>query len=235
MNRRATTYLKRSTQRPLTLVVRITESTAASFSTTIWGLLLSHSDRWKRAVLEIKNQSMINGLVRRIEKMPILESLAMYLFLDWKQQITFKNARYLTELNLNGVPPAGGIRSTSSEPFYFSFEMSRSYASSYSSLILIPTFPARACLYAFPVSNDLKPHLPSPGYFPASKHPCCNIFGCVTVITILMIDMKFDIPCPSFFLSYSSLDTFGITVFPRHLSSRSLRHTLPCQSLTYLS
>ncbi|KAF8337163.1 hypothetical protein F5887DRAFT_1244620 [Amanita rubescens] len=109
MNRRATTYLKRSAQRPLTLVVHIPNSMAESFSTTIWGLLLSYSDRWKRADLEIKT-SMVNGLVRRIDKMPILESLAIvvYMSFNWKHEITFKNARYLTELTLNGVPATGG-------------------------------------------------------------------------------------------------------------------------------
>jgi len=77
MNRRTTIYLERSSQQPLTLVVHVWGPIVKSFYTTIWGMLLSHSDRWKRADLDITMESMINDLVGRRERMPILESLAV--------------------------------------------------------------------------------------------------------------------------------------------------------------
>ena len=57
MKSRTATYLNRSAQHPLTLVVRIESGLIVEkFYATIWGMLLSYSDRWKRADLDIKNR-----------------------------------------------------------------------------------------------------------------------------------------------------------------------------------
>ncbi|KAF8337159.1 hypothetical protein F5887DRAFT_1078416 [Amanita rubescens] len=99
MDRRATTttYLERSSQQPLTLVVRV-------LGNDYMTILLSYSDRWKRSDLDIKFPSTINDLVGHREKMPILESLAIVgrpYPPTQKYGTAFRTAPYLTELNLD--------------------------------------------------------------------------------------------------------------------------------------
>ncbi|KAF8332520.1 hypothetical protein F5887DRAFT_996708, partial [Amanita rubescens] len=104
MNRRAEIYLKRSKQQPLTLLVSVPGPTINDkIYSPIWGMLLSCSDRWKWADLDIENQSLINGLVERRKKMSILESLTIVIYdiQDHKYGTAFEIAPHLTQLNLN--------------------------------------------------------------------------------------------------------------------------------------
>jgi hypothetical protein len=105
MDRRATAYLERSAQQPLTIVLRVWRSTDENFHMSpIWEILLSYSKRWKRADIDIEFPSMINDLVGHREKMPILESLAIVgrtYSPTQKYGTAFRIAPHLTELNLD--------------------------------------------------------------------------------------------------------------------------------------
>ena len=114
MNRRAAIYLNRSKCQPLTIVVRLSDRTSESVYTTIWGMLLSCSDRWKNANLRINSESMINGLFGRRTKMSILESLSFAIFnlQDYKYSTAFEIAPHLTKLNLEYGETREGTRGT---------------------------------------------------------------------------------------------------------------------------
>ena len=102
MNRRMAIYLKRSKHQPLSIVVRIWNRFSKSVDATIWGMLLSCSDRWKKATLDIESESIINGLFGRRTKMSILESLTIVIYhlQDHKYGTAFEIAPHLTKLNL---------------------------------------------------------------------------------------------------------------------------------------
>lgn len=114
MNRRTALYLKRSEQQPLTLTVSVLGQISEKVYTTVWGMLLSFSDRWKWAGLDIKNESMINDLVERRKKMSILESLTIVVYnvQDNKYSTAFETAPLLTELILNCGDRRAGARGT---------------------------------------------------------------------------------------------------------------------------
>src|SRR6266576_3187830 len=98
MNRRTAFYLKRSKQHPLTIFVR---ASTPGFS-TIGTMLLSCSNRRKKAELWIGTRSALNGLGERRGEVQILESLKVTVteFKAEKDPMAFEIAPHLTELEL---------------------------------------------------------------------------------------------------------------------------------------
>ncbi|KAF8320147.1 hypothetical protein F5887DRAFT_928166 [Amanita rubescens] len=75
MTRRAITYIKRSGQQPLTIVVSTPRLEYKVFPEKVWRILLSCSKRWKKANLVLDNSAVIDEL--RILCMSSLESLTV--------------------------------------------------------------------------------------------------------------------------------------------------------------
>ncbi|KAF8337171.1 hypothetical protein F5887DRAFT_1161161 [Amanita rubescens] len=98
MNRRTAFYLKRSRQHPLIIFVH---ASTPSFS-TIGTMLLSCSNRWKKADLRIGTGSVLNGLGERRGEMQILESLKVTVpeFIAENDLMGFEIAPHLAELEL---------------------------------------------------------------------------------------------------------------------------------------
>ena len=106
MNRRATLYLERSGQLPLTIDVSMPSSLGTqTFPRKVWGMLLSCLKRWKRANLKLEgeatSQLVLGGLLDC--RMSSLESLRMSiprsLALKYYYNV-FQIAPHLTELDL---------------------------------------------------------------------------------------------------------------------------------------
>ena len=103
MNRRSTIYLKRSGQRPLTIAISAQTPTAKSPIVTIWLLLLLCSNRWRKAAIVLPSAgSVIDALLECRDRMPILESLNIYLTGSKAQRCrnVFEIAPHLMELDL---------------------------------------------------------------------------------------------------------------------------------------
>jgi hypothetical protein len=99
MNRRSAIYLKRSGQLPLTIAI-----TPEYSIITIWKMLLSCSNRWRKAeiILSFSTGSVIDGLLECRGRFPIFESLTIYSSgcQDKGCHNVFEIAPHLTELNL---------------------------------------------------------------------------------------------------------------------------------------
>jgi len=105
MSRRATIYLERSGQRPLTILVSTVEraGTRKEFPKTVWGILLSCSKRWKKANLVLKNRDVADELLECGGYMSSLESLRISIpdFTYPEDFDVFQVAPCLTELHLD--------------------------------------------------------------------------------------------------------------------------------------
>ncbi|KAF8347422.1 hypothetical protein F5887DRAFT_31009 [Amanita rubescens] len=104
MNRRATIYLERSGEQPLTIVVSMLCSDTKKFPKTVWGMLLSCLKRWKKADLVLGYGSALDELLRCRGYMSSLESLKMSIpdedFIVLKHYNAFQVTPHLTELDL---------------------------------------------------------------------------------------------------------------------------------------
>ncbi|KAF8329311.1 hypothetical protein F5887DRAFT_1287729 [Amanita rubescens] len=102
MNRRATIYLERSEQRPLTIVVSMPCRGTEKFPKTVWKMLLSCLKRWKKANLVLGNGAARDELLRRRGYMSSIESLTMSTPDDMalKNYNGFQVGPHLTELDL---------------------------------------------------------------------------------------------------------------------------------------
>jgi hypothetical protein len=101
MNRRATIYLERSGQRPLTIVASMPCSGTEKFPKTVWKILLSCLKRWKKANLVLGNGAARDELLRCRGYMSSLESLAVSIPDDTslKNYDAFQVGPQLTELD----------------------------------------------------------------------------------------------------------------------------------------
>ena len=81
--RRATIYLERSGQHPLTIVVSMPCSGTEKFPKTVWGILLSCLKRWKKADLVLGKGAARDELLRCRGYMSSLESLKMSNPMTW--------------------------------------------------------------------------------------------------------------------------------------------------------
>jgi len=102
MNRRATIYLERSEQHPLTIVVSMPCSGTEKFPKTVWKMLLSCLKRWKKADLVLGNGAARDDLLKCRGYMSSLESLTMSIPDDIGQKSYngFQVGPHLTELDL---------------------------------------------------------------------------------------------------------------------------------------
>ncbi|KAF8337191.1 hypothetical protein F5887DRAFT_1244740 [Amanita rubescens] len=100
MKRRTAMCLERSRQLPLTIHVSESHSASEDFHMGIWEMLLSCSNRWKKADLVLGTGSALNALNKRRNKMPILESLKISICEMRKDYGVFQVAPRLTELDL---------------------------------------------------------------------------------------------------------------------------------------
>ena len=105
MERRSAIYLKRSGQHPLTLTICTDDSPIEGSMVTVFNMLLSCSDRWRKAAIVLPLSSSVNGdaLLECRGRMPILESLLIdvYAFKDSEKYLNvFEIAPRLTEVNL---------------------------------------------------------------------------------------------------------------------------------------
>ncbi|KAF8337166.1 hypothetical protein F5887DRAFT_1078423 [Amanita rubescens] len=101
MERCTAIYLRRSEPHPLTVIIRVQSSFVERFSDGVWDMLLSCSDQWKKLHLLISDDSLLNGLVSRRGKMPVLESLKLSMIVKPRGNLTaFEIAPRLTELEL---------------------------------------------------------------------------------------------------------------------------------------
>jgi hypothetical protein len=101
MKRRTGMCLERSRQLPLTIHVSESHSASEDFHMGIWEMLLSCSNRWKKADLVLGTGSALNALSKRRNKMPILESLKISICEMGKDYSVFQVAPRLTELDLD--------------------------------------------------------------------------------------------------------------------------------------
>ena len=103
MSQRATIYLERSGQQPLTVVVSMQCLSAQRFSTPVWELLLSCLKRWKKADL-VLDHGALGKFLRCTGHMSILESLKISMWADYMSALEDTNAfgvaPCLTELDL---------------------------------------------------------------------------------------------------------------------------------------
>ncbi len=112
MSRRTLLYLERSKQLPLTTTVRTTYYDSISRSVEIfprmtWKLLLSCSERWERADLELCHEPPVLDLLRCT--MPIIKSLRLRAYAShFKLYHPFAAAPRLTEVDLPGLLAIGG-------------------------------------------------------------------------------------------------------------------------------
>ena len=106
MNRRSAIYLKRSGQRPITITISTSMQipTAESPIATIWIMLLSCSNRWRKAVIMLPPAGSVidDALLECRCRMPILESLKIYTPASESQRHhnVFEIAPHLIELDL---------------------------------------------------------------------------------------------------------------------------------------
>ncbi|KAF8351855.1 hypothetical protein F5887DRAFT_1277615 [Amanita rubescens] len=105
MNRRATLYLERSGQQPLTIDVSMPCSGTQTFPKKVWGMLLSCLKRWKKADLKLGGGAklVLDGLLNSRGYMSSLESLRMSIphSLAPEHYNAFQIAPHLTELDLS--------------------------------------------------------------------------------------------------------------------------------------
>ncbi|KAF8324744.1 hypothetical protein F5887DRAFT_269725 [Amanita rubescens] len=105
MNRRATLYLERSGQLPLTIFVSMPASGTQEFPKRIWGMLLSCLNRWKKADLRLGRGAalVLDGVLKRRECLSSLESLRISIpnSPTLKDHNAFQIAPHLTELDLS--------------------------------------------------------------------------------------------------------------------------------------
>ncbi|KAF8349638.1 hypothetical protein F5887DRAFT_947345 [Amanita rubescens] len=110
INRRTATYLERSRQFPLTILVSMVNSSNINFPSDTFRLLLTSSNRWKRADLVLRRESVLLDLIGCFNKVPILESLgiSVYGFGAEKHYNDFVTiAPHLTELNISDPGETG--------------------------------------------------------------------------------------------------------------------------------
>ena len=102
MNRRATIYLERSGQQPLTIDVAMRRSYAENFPKSVWRMLLSCLKRWKKVNLVLVHGAARNEFLRCRAYMSSLESLRLSIpnSTALKNYNTFQVAPHLTELDL---------------------------------------------------------------------------------------------------------------------------------------
>ena len=102
MNRRATIYLERSGQHPLTIDVTMRRSYAENFPKSVWRMLLSCLKRWKKVNLVLAYGPARNEFFRCRGYMSSLESLRMSIpnSVALKNYNTFQLASQLIELDL---------------------------------------------------------------------------------------------------------------------------------------
>ncbi len=104
MSRRATIYLERSGQQPLTILVSTLPyaDTRKCFPKTVWGILLSCLKRWKKAKLMLENGTMLDELLRCGGYMSSLEFLMIVMLNSTAPEDfdVFRVAPLLTELHL---------------------------------------------------------------------------------------------------------------------------------------
>ncbi len=102
INRRTATYLERSRQLPLTILVSTASSPIKNFPSDTFRLLLSCSNRWKRGDLVLRNESVLLDLIGCLDNVPILKSLGIYVygFEAVKPYNAFVIAPHLTELDI---------------------------------------------------------------------------------------------------------------------------------------
>ena len=102
MNRRATIYLERSGQQPLTILMSMPCSDTEKFPKSVWRMLLSCLERWKRANLELDHRLALNELLICRGHMLSLESLRISIpdSLALNHYNAFQIAPHLIELDL---------------------------------------------------------------------------------------------------------------------------------------
>ena len=102
MNRRATIYLERSGQQPLTIDVAMRCSDTENFPKSVWRMLLSCLKRWRKANLVLGCGFVVDELLRCRAYMSSLESLTVSMpdSLTLKHCNAFQAASHLTELDL---------------------------------------------------------------------------------------------------------------------------------------
>ena len=106
MNRRATLYLERSGQQPLTIDVLMPPLGTQTFPKRAWGMLLSCLKRWKKVNLKMGGGAavVLDGLLRCREYMSSLECLRISIpySLGLVRYNAFQIAPHLTELDVSG-------------------------------------------------------------------------------------------------------------------------------------
>ena len=104
INRRTATYLERSRQLPLTILVSMANSSNVNFPNDTFRLLLACSNRWKSADLVLRRESVLHDLIGCFDKVPILKSLGISVYgleaaKHYNASVTI--APHLTELNIS--------------------------------------------------------------------------------------------------------------------------------------
>ncbi|KAF8345012.1 hypothetical protein F5887DRAFT_1282986 [Amanita rubescens] len=101
MNQRTAMYLERSGQLPLTITISISSRRSDRFPKTVWKMLLSCMERWKRVNLVVMRSGVVlNDLLRCRGRMWSLESLRISTSTARSNYDAFQVAPLLTELDL---------------------------------------------------------------------------------------------------------------------------------------